>query len=129
MRLADEYDAAQERGEVKCAGKPVIIPDGNNKAAVTDIGLTRQSIHEMRRIRDAEAADPGVLARTVDALLAAGQEPTRAAMRREIVARGENLLVGETDINRAGQFFRTGRIGDAGGCLADRKPRQSAARR
>jgi hypothetical protein len=57
-RLADEYDAAQERGEVAGQGKPVNIPDGNIKATVEDLGLTRKDIHEARQIRDAEAAEP-----------------------------------------------------------------------
>jgi hypothetical protein len=57
-RLADEYDAAQERGEVATAGKPVNVPDGNNKATAPEIGLTRKDIHEAREIRDAEDAEP-----------------------------------------------------------------------
>ncbi|TCU15782.1 hypothetical protein EV132_106124 [Rhizobium sullae] len=31
MRLAEEYDAAQDRGEVAKVGQPSIIPDQNNK--------------------------------------------------------------------------------------------------
>jgi hypothetical protein len=66
VRLADEYDAAQENGEVQKAGGPrgnqhaAIIPDGNNaKPVVTDISLTAKQIHEARLIRDAEAAEQG----------------------------------------------------------------------
>jgi hypothetical protein len=53
-RLANEYDAAQERGEINKAGKPAIIPGGNNKASVAEAGLKPKEIHEARKIRDAE---------------------------------------------------------------------------
>ncbi|WP_447673500.1 hypothetical protein [Methylobacterium mesophilicum] len=57
------------------------------RAAVTDLGLTRKAIHEARQLRDAEAADPGVIRRTLDARLAEGQEPTKAAVRGRTVSR------------------------------------------
>lgn len=83
-RIADEYDAAQERGEVAPVGKPVNVPDGNNKPTTADIGLSRKDIHEARQIRDAEAANPGVISRALDELLEVGEEPTKAAVRRAI---------------------------------------------
>jgi hypothetical protein len=44
-RLADEYDAAQERGEIK--GKPGPITSSPEViATVADIGLTHRDIHE-----------------------------------------------------------------------------------
>lgn len=50
-RLADEYDAAQERGEVK--GKPGPITSSPELiATVSDIGLTHKEIHEARIIRE-----------------------------------------------------------------------------
>ena len=58
-RLADEYDAAQERGEVS-SGRPKSLPDGNTSATVADVGLSSKDIHEARQIRDAEAADPTI---------------------------------------------------------------------
>lgn len=48
-RLADEYDAAQERGEVAGQGKPS-TQEGLAKAA--DLGLSHKDIHEARIIRD-----------------------------------------------------------------------------
>lgn len=83
-RLADEYDAAQLRGEVAAVGKPVNVPDGNNKPTSAEIGLTRKDIHEARQIRDAEETYPGVVKRTLDAAIDAGEEPTRAAVRRAV---------------------------------------------
>ncbi|GAA5058285.1 hypothetical protein GCM10023208_24620 [Erythrobacter westpacificensis] len=55
-RLADEYDAAQERGEIGRQGKPVTVPDENGivPATAADAGLTRKQIHEARQLRDAE---------------------------------------------------------------------------
>jgi uncharacterized protein YjiS (DUF1127 family) len=54
-RLADEYDAALERGEVRSVGN---VPSQNNTPTVQDIGLSRKDIHEARQIRDAEENDP-----------------------------------------------------------------------
>lgn len=82
-RLADEYDAAQDRGEVAGQGKPS-KPEGFVTAA--DIGLTHKDVHEARAVRDAEAADPGVTRRALDGMIERGEEPTKAALRREIVA-------------------------------------------
>lgn len=61
--LADEYDAAQERGEVVGPhnGARNRVPQENAIATVSDLGLTRKAIHEARQLRDAEAADPGVI--------------------------------------------------------------------
>jgi len=78
-RLADEYDGAQERGEVQRHGD---VPDGNIVPTAADLGLTRKMVYEARRIRDAEARDPGIVERTVAAALARGDEPTRAEVRR-----------------------------------------------
>ena len=84
-RIADEYDAAQERGEVASQGKPVNIPDGNVKARVGDLGFTAKAIHEARQIRNAEAVEPGVVRRALDQRLAQGREPNRTALRQAVV--------------------------------------------
>lgn len=62
-RLADEYDAAQERGDVAKLGSNQHqegVPHGNTLVTVSDLGLTRKAIHEARQLRDAEAAACGV---------------------------------------------------------------------
>jgi hypothetical protein len=86
-RLADEYDAAQERGEVKSNGgaRNFTVPKQNSEPSASDIGLSRKDIHESRIIRDAEKADPGIVRRTVDAAIAGGKEPTKAAVRRAVL--------------------------------------------
>ncbi len=84
-RLADEYDAAQERGEVQRRGGqvPRDVADANIPSA-SDLGLRRDQIHDARLIRDAETNDPGIVRRTLDDRLARGEEPTRAALRKMV---------------------------------------------
>jgi hypothetical protein len=86
-RLADEYDAAQERGELQALGRPKNLPDQKNysPASAADIGLSHKEVHEARAIRDAEAAEPGIVRRTLEEKLARGEEPTRAALRKMVV--------------------------------------------
>jgi hypothetical protein len=74
MRLADEYDDAQERGEVRTRADNQHIPDQNkpsvaelgtvpagNTAPViaADLGINRKEIFESRQLRDAERERPG----------------------------------------------------------------------
>lgn len=79
-RLADEYDAAQERGEISRQGAHVSV--GNMKTE--DLGISRKQIHEGREIRDAEVADPGIVRRALDEAIDAGDEPTRARVNRAV---------------------------------------------
>lgn len=61
-RLADEYDAAQLRGEVSGHG-------GDRKTIKLGSkleGLGPDQIHEARQIRDAEETYPGIVRRTLD---------------------------------------------------------------
>ena len=91
-RLADEYDAAQARGEV-AAGRPKSLEDGKSfQATASDLGLRHDQIHDARLIRDAEAADPGIVRRTLDEKLQRGEEPTRSAVRRAAEARLERSI-------------------------------------
>lgn len=88
-RLADEYDAAQARGEVATRqhnpGSAGHVPDRNMPpATAADLGLSRKQIHEARMIRDVEAAEPGAHERAAKELAAAGNQPTRAAVRRAL---------------------------------------------
>lgn len=83
-RLADEYDAAQERGEVKTVGNPAIVPDGNDRPSASDLGFTRRAIMEARQLRNAENSDPGIVERTLNDAIERGDEPTRALVRRTV---------------------------------------------
>jgi N6-adenosine-specific RNA methylase IME4 len=88
-RLADEIDGAQARGEIEKPGgrrgnqHGGIIPDGNN-ATLADVGLSAKDVFDARQVRDVIAADPGVLRRALDDILASGDEPTKARLRREL---------------------------------------------
>lgn len=48
-RLADEYDAAQDRGEVR--GNNQRTSSTREELGATDIGLSRKDIHEARVVR------------------------------------------------------------------------------
>jgi hypothetical protein len=89
-RLADEYDAAQARGEVAGHGRSKVEPANVTTAA--DLGLRRDQIHDARLIRDAEIADPGIVRRTLDKRLERGEEPTRSAVRRAAEERLQRSL-------------------------------------
>ncbi len=93
-RLADEYDMAQAQGDVGQQGaRTDLVRDANDVAATAaDLGLNRREIHEARLLRDAEAADPGLVRRTLDERLERGEEPTRAALRRAAEARLERSI-------------------------------------
>jgi hypothetical protein len=85
-RIADEYDAAQERGEIRTqeSGRPKSVPNGNTYATLTDIGLTRKQVHQARQIRDAEKKKPGAIRKMLDEKVEAGEEPTRADVKRTV---------------------------------------------
>lgn len=85
-RLADEYDAAQERGEVRVRADNQHVSD-ENKLTTAELGLSRNHIHDARIIRDAENSDPGLIRRTLDETLNRGEAPTRAALRRAAEAK------------------------------------------
>lgn len=94
-RLADEYDAAWKRGDIPGPrgghvarwedGRPVKVSEGNPKNE--DLGLTKNDIFRAKIIRDAEEASPGIVRESLDALMGAGHEPTKAALGREINTR------------------------------------------
>lgn len=89
MRLAEEYDAAQDRGEVGVSGaRNDLVKEPNEvKPTASDVFGNRVALQEARQIRDAEKADPGVTRRTLDAMVERGEEPTKAALNREILNR------------------------------------------
>jgi hypothetical protein len=85
MRLAEEYDAAQERGEVRGANERTASRPQAVSAA--DVGLSHKEVHEARKLRDAERDEPGIVARTINQMVESGEEPTSASLRRKIIER------------------------------------------
>mgnify|MGYP001243254007 CR=1 FL=1 len=87
-RLAEEYDAAMARGEVAGhggrRGNQFAKVGGENLATAGDIGLGRPEIFEARRIRHAIEREPGIIRRVLDDILDAGDEPTKARLRKEL---------------------------------------------
>lgn len=90
-RLADEYDAAQERGEVKSNGGDRVstVAKQNSAPSAVNVGMSRHDIHEARVIRDAEAESPGIVRQALDKMLEAGEEPTRAKVSRVVKAKSK----------------------------------------
>jgi len=90
MRLAQEYDDAQGRGEVASLGgnrgNQFASVSRGNAATSSDLDLARKDIHEARQFRNAEEAEPGAINRALDGMIKRGQEPTRAALRRSVLA-------------------------------------------
>lgn len=86
MRLADEYGAAQERGEVAVhGGDRSKIPDGKLAPSAAEIGIKPKDIHEGRKLLDAEKAKPGKTERAIKDIVGRGEEPTRAKVLREVM--------------------------------------------
>jgi hypothetical protein len=105
-KLADEYDGAVVRGELAKQGKPVNIPDGNVLPTAADIGITPKIIHEARQVRDAEVADPGVVRRSLDEKIHAGQEPTKAALREAVTEAAMRGLRGSPAPSNKNPLYR-----------------------
>lgn len=81
MRLAEEYDAAQARGEVRARGQnQESHPDLVNASVVGGM----DALKEARQFRDAERAEPGTIERAIEGMIERGEEPTRQALRKEI---------------------------------------------
>jgi hypothetical protein len=118
-RLADEYDAAQERGEIaKGSVRTDIVTEQNDVRPVTaaELGISRKDIHEARIIRDAEVAEPGIARRALDARLAQGQEPTKAALREavtEAAMRGIRGNGGQSPSNKNPLYRAPTKAGEA----------------
>ena len=90
-RIADEYDAAQERGEIASNGgargnQYASIPNENTGITVKNVGLTSKQVHEARIVRDAERERPGLVRKTIEDKLKTGKEPTRADIKRAVAA-------------------------------------------
>ena len=91
-RLADEYDLAQEKGEVAKAGQPKKsnVAGHDNTLKTADLGLTRDQIYQARKVRDVLREDPTAIEDKVNALVEQGLEPTKAAIREQLLHALEN---------------------------------------
>lgn len=87
-RIADEYDDAQDRGEIRTQADNKLFTNAK-KASAADIGITPNEIHEARQIRDALNDNPDAVRQALDGQLKQNREPTRAAMKKAL--RGPSL--------------------------------------
>lgn len=81
-RLADEYDGAKARGEVRGEGRPKTIPNENSIPTQAELGINPKDVMEGRRLNEAEKAHAGAIKAAIDAKLALGEAPMRADLRR-----------------------------------------------
>lgn len=97
MRLAEEYDDAQERDEAPRRGgdrKSDQRIQDHSLISAEDVG-GKNALQEARQFRDAEAAEPGLIGRSIDAIIERGEEPTRAALRKEILCKSKPQMARE----------------------------------
>jgi N6-adenosine-specific RNA methylase IME4 len=102
IRLADEIDAAQARGELATAqaGRPlesVRAADTSPPATLTELGVARQRLAEWRDVRD---AGPAAVDRSIVAAIAQGRVPTKAEILRDA-----RSIKAERDERRRAQRF------------------------
>lgn len=83
-RLADEYDAAQERGEINSHGGDRKTDDFKFENSKLE-NIKPAELHEARIIRDAEKEEPGIVRRALDQMLGSREEPTKARVRRVVL--------------------------------------------
>jgi phage N-6-adenine-methyltransferase len=78
MRMADEADKAQERGELHPPHRTV---QGSDTSTFDDLGLDRRRLAEWREVRDAGEA---VVEGAIEDALAEGRAPTKADITRKV---------------------------------------------
>lgn len=97
IRIAEEWDSAQAAGLAQTRGRPKNV-EASDVFTAEQAGLTRQDIHEARKLAAAEKGSPGIVARAIAARLMQGLEPSRANLRAAVgtasasaAERGNNL--------------------------------------
>lgn len=78
MRVADEVDAGQARGEIGKVGRPKNDPESGS---FSELGLDPRRVDEWREIRD---AGQGVIEQAIGKALADGRAPTKADILRAV---------------------------------------------
>ena len=77
-RLADEYDAAQDRGEARTRGGDRSSKLSDEKFGPSDSGLTDGQLNEARKLRDVEVREPAELAGDIE-------NPAHEALRKMVL--------------------------------------------
>lgn len=100
VRLADEYDDAQRRGEVRLPNNEKTT-SGAEAVSAGSLGLTHKQVHEARQIRDAEKAEPGLAERALRAMIKRGEEPTRTELQRAVLIAAKAIRAEKAATSRA----------------------------
>lgn len=87
IRIADEYDNAQKRGEVASRGgtgsnQYANIPKENICSTIAELGIAPKQIVAARLVRDAERVRPGAIEHMLEQTLQDGRAATRADVKR-----------------------------------------------
>jgi phage N-6-adenine-methyltransferase len=86
IRMADEIDAGQARGELQTAGgdrKTIVRSSDNDPGTLDELGVSRQRLSEWREMRD---AGEDVVEGAIESALAEGRAPTKADIRNHFRA-------------------------------------------
>ncbi len=81
--IANEYERAKEAGVVSARGRPK-KGDGDNLLKLENFGLSKERLHHIRTMREAETKEPGFIKRVIAARVADGFEPSRANLRAAV---------------------------------------------
>ncbi len=101
--MADAVDDAQEKGQIARPGRKSNI-SGENIFTLDDVGLSAKRVHEARKLRNAERADPGFIERVLDERLAEELEPSRAGLQKAVKGIGTRS---RSDDERNGDSYFT----------------------
>lgn len=100
IALANQVDEAQAAGMVAAPGRPKKVSD-ENLLRLDDIGLSKGQLHDARQLRDAEAKEPGIVERAIEARIEAGLEPSRRGLGHAIGTRSA------TNAEKGDQLYET----------------------
>jgi phage N-6-adenine-methyltransferase len=111
IRMADEIDAAQARGEVARPGGDrdsiVRAPDNRNEATLDELGVDRRRVAEWRELRD---AGEGVVDQAIQAALDENRAPTNADIHRAVQGRHHRTqFTGETEWYTPAEYVEAAR--------------------
>ena len=102
--IADAIDEAQAKGQISRGGRPKTV-SGDDRFSLLDVGLDKQMLHSARKVRDAERMNPGFVLTLINARLAEGLAPSRAALKR--AARGTVGMKSATKAERGAELYET----------------------
>ncbi|MDI7864322.1 phosphoadenosine phosphosulfate reductase family protein [Rhizobiaceae bacterium n13] len=86
IRLADEVDAAQASGQISRGGRRETVHPVD-RFTLDEVGVDKRRLHDARKIRNAERAEPGFVERVIEARLSEGLEPHRKSISHAIGTR------------------------------------------